>query len=84
MSMLGWSASLPISTGLKPGAQIKRFNLAQPRQVFAQNGAGASPVVMLGGQVVLAGSHPCRQALILWAGVAPVTNCRSSSCCEQG
>ena len=77
------------------GAQIERFNLAQQPLLFAQNpvvkgflersGQQALPVILLNGEVALAGRYPTRVELAHWAGLsaealAPATK----SCCSGG
>ena len=62
------------------GAVIERFNLAQQPMDFAQNatvkaflersGAEALPLVLVDGEVALAGRYPNRAELTRWAGLA--------------
>ncbi|MCB6184221.1 arsenite efflux transporter metallochaperone ArsD [Leeia sp. TBRC 13508] len=80
------------------GAQIERFNLAQQPLVFAENatvkaflersGADALPLILVDGEVALAGRYPTRGELARWAGInlvnesKPQSNCcAGSSCC---
>jgi len=81
------------------GAQIERFNLAQQPMAFAENavvkgflqrsGEEALPVVLIDGEVALAGRYPNRGELARWLGIlqiAPETEaagscCSSSKCC---
>lgn len=79
------------------GAEIQRFNLAQQPMVFAENavvkaflersGAEALPLILVDGEVALAGRYPNRTELARWACIAesvekPASGCRSgSSCC---
>ena len=81
------------------GAQIERFNLAQQPLAFADNavvkgflersGQEALPLVLVDGEVVLAGRYPNRVELARWAGItqsAPETKtagtrCSGSKCC---
>ncbi len=76
------------------GAQIERFNLAQQPMAFATNGAvrgflersgeEALPVVLLNGEVALAGRYPNRTELARWAGIpqtAPEIK-PTGSCCS--
>ena len=61
------------------GAQIERFNLAQQPQAFADNatvraflqrsGQDALPLILLDGEVALAGRYPKRTELALWIGL---------------
>ncbi len=83
------------------GAVIERFNLAQQPIDFAQNatvkaflersGAEALPLVLVDGDVALAGRYPNRAELTRWAGLAapaaaPVLAevAPAGSCCSGG
>lgn len=60
------------------GANLTRYNLAQQPMEFAQNsmvaqmlkvtGESALPMILLDGQVALAGRYPTRQKLSRWLG----------------
>ena len=81
------------------GVNIERFNLAQQPMAFAENavvkgflersGADALPLVLVDGEVALAGRYPVRAELARWAKLAPATSdtkeggkcCGGSSCC---
>ncbi|MGZ8184187.1 MAG: arsenite efflux transporter metallochaperone ArsD [Methylobacter sp.] len=81
------------------GAQIERFNLAQQPMAFADNtvvkgflersGAEALPLILVDGEVALAGRYPSRAELARWTGIThpsieikPEGGCCSgSSCC---
>ncbi len=81
------------------GAQIERFNLAQQPTAFAENtavkrflersGEEALPLVLVNGEVALAGRYPNRTELARWAGILPIatdtkaagTCCSGSKCC---
>ncbi len=81
------------------GAKIERFNLAQQPLAFAENttvkgflersGQDALPLVLVDGEVALAGRYPSRAELTRWAGIIPISSevkpasgCFSgSSCC---
>lgn len=79
------------------GAQIDRFNLAQQPMAFAENllvkaflersGAEALPLILVDGEVALAGRYPTRTELARWAGIqqsdAPAATgcCPGSQCC---
>lgn len=85
----------------KQGAIIERFNLAQQPLAFAQNpvvkgflersGQQALPLILLDGEVALAGRYPNRAELAHWAGIVvettpsatPESTCcgTKSSCC---
>ncbi|MEY2343305.1 arsenite efflux transporter metallochaperone ArsD [Acidithiobacillus sp. IBUN Pt1247-S3] len=77
------------------GAHIERFNLAQQPQAFADNatvrailqrsGQDALPLILVDGEVVLAGRYPKRTELALWIGAdqpADVTK-QTSGCCSS-
>lgn len=78
------------------GVQVERFNLAQQPMAFAENavvkgllehaGQEALPVVLLDGQLVLAGRYPTRADLSRWTGVATEleTVQAGTSCCSGG
>lgn len=78
------------------GAQIERFNLAQQPMAFAENatvkgflersGQEALPLVLVEGEVALAGRYPNRVELTRWAGIVqPAAEAKSaSSCCSGG
>lgn len=80
------------------GAQIERFNLAQQPLAFAENqtvkgflersGQEALPLILVDGEVALAGRYPNRVELARWAGIAhsateskPTGGCCSGSRC---
>jgi hypothetical protein len=81
------------------GAKVERFNLAQQPMAFASNGAvrgflersgeEALPVVLVNGEVALAGRYPNRAELARWAGILPTVTeakpaggcCSGSKCC---
>jgi sulfur carrier protein ThiS len=83
------------------GAVIERFNLAQQPMDFAQNatvkaflersGAEALPLVLVNGEVALAGRYPNRAELTRWAGLTVTTPtpalaevAPAASCCAGG
>ena len=82
------------------GAMLERFNLAQQPMEFANNqvvrnflersGHESLPLILVGGEIVLAGRYPNRAELARWAGImqpqndaAPAASCcsGSSKCC---
>lgn len=78
------------------GVQIERFNLAQQPLAFADNaavkaflersGQEALPLILIDGEIALAGRYPSRAELARWAGVkaAQATQggcCGGTSCC---
>jgi len=77
------------------GAQIERFNLAQQPVAFAENpavkgfrersGAEALPLVLVDGEVALAGRYPNRTELTRWAGIlATVIDTKGAGSCCSG
>lgn len=80
------------------GGQIERFNLAQQPMVFADNaivkgflersGQEGLPLILVNGEVALAGRYPRRAELARWAGISQLTVavqagavCSGSGCC---
>lgn len=73
------------------GAQIERFNLAQQPLAFADNatvkafltraGEEALPLVLLDGEVVLAGRYPSRAELTRWLALESTATPAASACC---
>jgi hypothetical protein len=78
--LVGFSAD--VDWAKQNGAQIERFNLAQQPMVFAENpvvkaflersGADALPLILVDGEVALAGRYPNRAELTRWTGVVQV------------
>lgn len=79
----------------KCGAKIERFNLSQQPMAFAENavvkaflersGAEALPLVLVDGEVALAGRYPNRAELARWAGLVLLTGdeaAKSGGCCS--
>ena len=78
------------------GARIERFNLAQQPMAFAENatvksfleraGQEALPLILVDGEVTMAGRYPNRSELSRWAGIVqPVTEKDAAgSCCSGG
>jgi hypothetical protein len=74
------------------GANLERFNLAQQPLAFAENvvvkaflersGADALPLVLVDGEVALAGRYPSRDELARWAAIAETTQEPASACCS--
>lgn len=93
--LVGFSAD--VDWAKQNGADIERFNLAQQPMAFAENlvvkaflersGAEALPLILVDGEMALAGRYPNRAELARWAGInlpeaKPQTACCSgSSCC---
>lgn len=78
-ALVAFSADAAWAQGL--GAQIQRYNLAQQPMAFAENatvkaflersGAEALPLVLVDGEVALAGRYPTRAELRRYAGLPP-------------
>ncbi len=62
------------------GVPIERFNLAQQPMAFAQNpavkdflersGQEGLPLILVNGEIALAGRYPVRAELVRWAGLS--------------
>ena len=74
------------------GARIERFNLAQQPVAFAENpivngflersGQESLPLILVDGEVALAGRYPNRAELARWAGLTEaVVEAKQSGCC---
>lgn len=79
------------------GAQIERYNLAQQPMAFAESavvrrflersGAEALPLILLDGEVALAGRYPLKAELARWAGIATASDGAAQpadGCCSGG
>lgn len=87
------SAAADLAWARQQGAPVERFNLAQQPMAFAGNpvvraflersGADALPLVLVDGEVALAGRYPSRAELARWAGLpAAQSGCRpGGGCC---
>jgi hypothetical protein len=88
--LVGFSAD--VDWAKQNGADIERFNLAQQPIVFAENaavkaflersGAEALPLILVDGEVALAGRYPNRTELARWAGIAEAAEKPASACCS--
>jgi hypothetical protein len=96
-ALVGFSAD--VDWAKRNGAQIERFNLAQQPMAFAENtivkgflersGQDALPLILVDGEVVLAGRYPNRTELARWAGITQSATeskpakacCSGSGCC---
>jgi len=89
-ALVGFSAD--VDWAKQNGAQIERFNLAQQPLVFADNatvkgflersGQEGLPLVLVDGDVAMAGRYPSREELARWAGIkAPSATQSGSNCC---
>jgi hypothetical protein len=76
------------------GAQVERFNLAQQPLAFAENptvkaflersGQEALPLILIDGEVALAGRYPNRAELARYAGIATENAPQSQGGCCSG
>ena len=78
----------------KQGVKIERFNLGQQPLQFANNprvksflersGEGSLPLILVDGEVALAGRYPSRAELTRWARLvaAPTVSQAEGSCCS--
>jgi hypothetical protein len=90
--LVGFSAD--VDWAKQNGAQIERFNLAQQPMAFAENsvakaflersGADALPLILVDGEVALAGRYPTRSELSRWAAIAESPEQPASGCCGGG
>ncbi|MDN0084956.1 arsenite efflux transporter metallochaperone ArsD [Crenobacter sp. SG2305] len=74
------------------GANIERFNLAQQPLAFAENatvkgflersGHEGLPLILINGEVAMAGRYPTRKELARWVGIIEISPTQSSSCCS--
>lgn len=73
------------------GARIERFNLARQPLAFADNatvkaflersGQDALPLILIDGEIALAGRYPSRAELARWAGVTE-NEAKQDGCCS--
>jgi thiamine pyrophosphate-dependent acetolactate synthase large subunit-like protein len=77
------------------GARIERFNLARQPMAFVENsavkgflersGEEALPLILVDGEVALAGRYPNRTELARWAGITQtVTEAKAAGSCCSG
>lgn len=90
------SFSADVAWANQNGARIERFNLAQQPMAFAENatvrgflersGQEALPLILVDGEVALAGRYPSRAELARWAGLAqPAAEAApAADCCSGG
>lgn len=86
--------SADIEWAKQNGAKIERFNLSSEPMAFAHNktvssflersGAEALPLILVDGEMALAGRYPNRTELSRWTGIAPAAteSKPASSCCS--
>jgi hypothetical protein len=90
--LVGFSAD--VDWAKQNGAKIERFNLAQQPLAFAENslvkaylersGEEALPLILVDGEVALAGRYPHRAELSRWAGITEAEETKPSGCCCGG
>ena len=89
------SFAADLSWAKQHGAQLERFNLAQQPLAFAENatvrgflersGQEALPLILVDGEVALAGRYPNRAELARWAGIAAdAPQPPQGGCCAGG
>ena len=88
--LVGFSAD--VDWAKQNGADIERFNLAQQPVAFVENplvkaflersGAEALPLILVDGEVALAGRYPNRTELARWASIAQTEEKSASYCCS--
>lgn len=88
--------SADVEWAKQQGAQIQRFNLArQPldftnnpvvRGFLARSGDEALPLILVDGEIALAGRYPNRTELSRWAGIShsPIEIKPTGECCFGG
>lgn len=90
------SFSADVAWANQNGARIERFNLARQPMAFAENatvrgflersGQEALPLILVDGEVALAGRYPSRAELARWAGLAQpaAAAAPAADCCSGG
>jgi len=88
------SFSADVEWARQHGARIERFNLAQQPMAFAENptvkgflersGQDALPLILVDGEVALAGRYPQRAELARWTGLLMVAPAKAESSCCSG
>ncbi len=89
-ALVGFSAD--VDWAKQNGARIERYNLAQQPVVFAENstvkgflersGQEALPLILVDGEVALAGRYPSRAELARWIGVTEAASeAKQGGCC---
>jgi hypothetical protein len=84
--------SADVNWAKQNGARIERFNLAQQPVAFAENpivkgflersGQESLPLILVDGEVALAGRYPNRAELACWANVTEtVAEAKQGGCC---
>lgn len=85
------TAAADLDWAKQQGVRLERFNLAQQPQAFADNavvkaflersGQDALPLVLVDGEIALAGRYPSRDELTRWADIKPTLKPVQSECC---
>ena len=89
------SFSADVEWAKQQGVQIDRFNLAQQPMAFAENqmvkaylelaGPDGLPLLLLDGDIVLAGQYPSRAELAGWLDITlPDASAKPAKCCCSG
>lgn len=88
------SFSADVEWARQNGAKLERFNLAQQPMAFAENatvkgflersGQEALPLILVEGEVALAGRYPNRSELARWAGIAEAVEAKPQGGCCSG
>jgi hypothetical protein len=88
------SFSADVDLAKQNEVKIERFNLAQQPMEFANNqvvrsflersGQEALPLILVDGEVALAGRYPNRTELARWAGLEQTAAPSSGGCCSGG
>lgn len=87
--------SADVAWAMGQGVTIERFNLAQQPMAFAdsavvkgfleRSGVEALPLILVDGEVALAGRYPNRAELTRWAGLAAAAPAAAAGgCCSGG
>ncbi|MGL4604698.1 MAG: arsenite efflux transporter metallochaperone ArsD [Iodobacter sp.] len=84
------NASADIDWARQNGGQIERFNLAQQPMAFAENavvkgflersGSQSLPLVLIDGEIALAGRYPTRAELGRWAQISTAEGGKTGGC----
>ena len=91
-ALVGFSAD--VDWAKQQGADIERFNLAQQPLAFAENatvksflersGQEALPLILVAGEIALAGRYPNRTELAHWANIKVATEAEPVKKCCSG
>ena len=84
--------SADVAWAKEHGAQIERFNLAQQSMAFAENpvvkgflqrsGHEALPLILIDGDIALAGRYPDRAELARWVDMTELVAESKPGCCS--